>query len=469
MYAACLDHDSQRVASGRSQPPVPPRCRRTAGSVALVLLGAICLLLGCWRAVGGARQGRHESGAVFTTPIAAIEVEHAAGRAAMKGTEVASAVNRFGLSLLSSLHKSGDAGGVFISPLSISSALGMVALGATPNGTANAELLGAWGLHAGKADGFFQGLHSRTTDLMAAKKGVQVLNANSIWCSASIKTEFTAAAQDVFDAEARPLPSSPTPINKWCSKATKGMIPSIISNIDPLTVAALVNAVYFKGMWAKQFDKTLSYRGTFKSSSNGQLPCAMMTRTDKHMRYAEDAASQVVELPYGAGGHDAGISAVVVLPKEGTALPSLVKRFGAPEGTESLADVLEQLQESHVALHLPRFKLEFGVHDLKAELRSTFGMSQTFDGTGEFLAMSDDPGVHLSSVFHKALVEVNEDGTKAAAATAGGASIASIENFDKPKEMIVDRPFLFLIREASTGMLLFAGVVENPDLDTSGV
>jgi serpin B len=416
-----------------------------------------------------ALQGRHQSDAAFASAIAASEVKRAAGSAAMTGAEVASAVNRFGLSLLSSLHKSSDAGGVFISPLSISSALGMVALGATPNGTANVELLGAWGLNVSKAEGFFQGLHSRTTDLMTVKKGVQVLNANSIWCSASIKTDFVAAAEDAFDAEIRPLPSSPTPVNEWCSNATQGMIPSIISNIDPLTVAVLVNAVYFKGMWATQFDKALSSRGTFTSSSNEQLPCAMMKRTDKHMRYAEDAEYQVVELPYGSGGEDAGISAVVVLPKEGTALPSIVERIGTPGGMESLVEVLEHLQESHVALQLPRFKLEFGVHDLKTELRSTFGMSHAFDGTGEFLAMSNDPELYLSSVFHKALVEVTEDGTKAAAATAGVMMTRSMPRFDPPQQMIVDHPFLFLIREVSTGMLLFAGIVENPDLDTSGV
>merc|ERR1712060_584733 len=113
---------------------------------------------------------------------------------------------------------------------------------------------------------------------------------------------------------------------------------------------------------------------------------------------------------------------------------------------------------------------EFGVHDLKAELQSSFGISKAFDGKGEFLGMSNDTDVHLSSVLHKAVVEVNEDGTKAAAATAGVMMTrAAIINFEPPKQMIVDRPFLFLIREVSTGMLLFVGTVENPDLDTSGV
>ncbi|CAK0883282.1 unnamed protein product [Prorocentrum cordatum] len=383
----------------------------------------------------------------------------------MAGTEVASGVNRLGLMLLSSLHKTSDAGGIFISPLSISSALGMVALGATPNGTAKHEILAAWGLSASKADGFLQGLHSRTTDLMIVKKGVQVLNANSIWCSASIKTDFIAAAQDAFDAEARTLPSSPAPINEWCGKATHGMIPSIISSIDPLTVAVLVNAVYFKGMWAKQFDSALTSPGTFRSASKGPLPCAMMKRTDKHMRYAEGADFQVVELPYGSGGQDDGMSAVVVLPREGTALPDIVERLGNPGGVESLAEMLEQLQRSHVSLQLPRFKLEFGVHDLKPELRSTFGMSRVFDGTGEFQGMSDDPELYLSSVFHKAVVEVTEEGTKASAATAGVMMTRAAVVFDPPQPMVVDRPFLFLIREVSTGMLLFAGTVENPDLE----
>merc|ERR1712228_307306 len=169
-------------------------------------------------------------------------------------------------------------------------------------------------------------------------------------------------------------------------------------------------------------------------------------------------------------GSEGDIAVVVVLPGEsGNSISDLLKQMHVEDGESELLQTLNGLQETHVALQLPRFKMEFGVHDLKSELKSTFGMARVFNGTGEFLAMSSDTDVHLSSVLHKAVVEVNEKGTKAAAVTAGIMVTRSAIIFEeRPIEMLVDRPFIFLIREASTGMLLFAGGVRDLELDGSG-
>merc|ERR1711920_892887 len=101
-----------------------------------------------------------------------------------------------------------------------------------------------------------------------------------------------------FDAEAKHLPSSPAPINAWCNNATNRMIPSIIDNIDPLTVAVLVDAVYFKGSWTEKFDVKRTVRGEFHAISHTKKPCAMMQRTGK-MQYAEADGVQIVQLTYG--------------------------------------------------------------------------------------------------------------------------------------------------------------------------
>lgn len=247
------------------------------------------------------------------------------------------------------------------------------------------------------------------------------------------------------------------------------MIPAITDQIDPMIVVVLMNAVYFKGVWAIKFDEAHSARGTFTLSKRGPQPCAMMTHTDKKMLYSEADGMQVVELPYGTT--DGRFVATVMLPPdiEG-ALADFVSQFSSSDGAALLVKKISSLQPKHVKLQLPRFKIEFGAHDLKPELQSTFGMIDTVNGRGQFLAMSSDRDVHLSSVLHKVVVEVNEEGSKAAAVTGSiMISRAAISALAPPKEVIVNRLFLFLIRDSVTEMHLFAGIVQDPELDTTGV
>lgn len=383
----------------------------------------------------------------------------------LPGVAVAESVNHFGLSLLAALERTTDGSPVFVSPLSLANALGMVALGATSGGKAQSEFLGSWQLSNETAlPRFFDGLHHQTSQLTALGSDVELLDVNSVWCKSSLEDRYISAVQRTFDAEAKRLPSGPKPINDWCKAATHGMIPSIVDSIDPLTVAILVNAVYFKGNWAVKFDRGHSVRGTFTSPRLGARPCAMMKRTDRRMRYAEVDGVEIVELPYGASR--GRIAATVLLPPDGGALADLVSGLGA----RSLAGKLRRLAPTPVELQLPRFRVEFGAHDLKPELQSAFRMFHAFDGSGEFLGMSADRAVHLSSVLHKVVVEVNEEGSEAAAVTAGiMMTRAAVVMPPPPKKVIVNRPFLFLIRDTSTGMLLFAGAVTDPALDVSGV
>lgn len=387
----------------------------------------------------------------------------------MIAENVASAVNHFGLSLLSSLSVAGAVSNAFISPLSISSALGMMLLGATPEGNAASELLGVWSLDTNLSNSFLNGL-SQTTGILADTSGGQeLLNANSVWCKGSIREEYIKSVQDAFQADAKPLPESPDPINKWCSDATNGMVPSIVDSIDPSVAAILVNAVYFKGMWAKKFSEEVTALANFTSTSNEIFPCAMMKRTDERMLYAEHDGVQVIELPYGDQEEHSRISAVVMLPRKGTPVSRLVGELGAAGGIATFTDILQKLRPTHVALELPRFKLEFGVRDLTEDLRSSFHIRQAFDGQGQFLAMSEDRGVHLSAVLHKAVVEVNEAGTKAAAATAAKVTLTAVIVPEAPTSMVVDHPFLFLIQDRASRMILFAGVADKPEFDTTGL
>merc|ERR1740121_477136 len=148
-------------------------------------------------------------------------------------------------------------------------------------------------------------MQEQISELSDSSDKVELQSVNSIWSKASIKNSYVADARDKFRAAAKALPEDPGPINKWCSEATHGMVPTILDAIPPLTVAVLVNAVYFKGMWADKFEHT--FPGQFKAPQKSR-PCAMMRREDKKMLYAESRGLQVVELPYGSA--DGLLSAV---------------------------------------------------------------------------------------------------------------------------------------------------------------
>jgi len=449
MHPSASDHETPYMDARQmpfGQIGWPSRNRLLAPLAAVLLLGGASLAGLALVSGSGARPG-------VVTDLSSTK-------------DAAPIVNTFGLSLLEAVYSgSGAQDGVLLSPLSLMSALGMVALGTTNQGKAQDELLQALALNAHNASLFFSGLQQSTASVgEGSDSGIQLRSANSMWCRSTIKDTYIHAVHESLGATAKPLPSVPAPINDWCSKATDGMIPSILDSIDPVTVAILVNAVYFRGVWSTPFEKHLSQRSFFTPASGTKRPCTMMKRTAK-MLYTEFEGVQVVELPYGKGK---GVVATVLLPPRGdpSGLAELVTKFGKAGGALTLESRLSQLRQTRVALQLPRFRMEFGVHDMKQELMSSFGVREVFDGNGAFLAMSDDRDVHVSSLLHKAAVEVTEEGTTAAAVTAGVMMTRSAVIFkDPPVEVIVDRPFLFLIRNKDDGLLLFAGAVSNPSFD----
>jgi len=472
------DHESSLPLTNSHHMPTGNIGSSSRGRL-LALLAAVFLLGGAslalvsgfrgWPAVtpdliskkGAVPIGAEELSVVFSAPEGLFK-----GRSMPANIiNVPTVVNNFGLALLKAVYLGNTEDGVFLSPLSLVSALGMVALGATNQGKAQHELLHALALNTSSIYPFLNGLQRSTTKVSEISDGgTQLLNANSVWCKGTIKETYIHAVQRTLKATARPLPSVPTPINNWCRNATDGMIPSILDSIDPLAVAILVNAVYFKGVWSEQFEKHLSERSFFTPASGSQRPCTMMKRTAK-MLYTEFEGVQIVELPYGKGSR---VAATVLLPPRGESagLTRLVTKFGKAGGAHMLESYLSQVRQTRVALQLPRFRMEFGVHDMKEELTSSFGVREAFAGDGAFLAMSNDRDLHVSSVLHKAVVEVNEEGTRAAAVTAGTMMTYSMPiALEPPIDVIVDRPFLFLIRNKDDGLLLFAGAVENPSFD----
>ncbi len=341
---------------------------------------------------------------------------------------------------------------VFLSPLSISMALGMTMNGArtdTWDGMRTALHLASMSDY--EINSAWKGLR---TLLLSADPAVQMTVANAIWSRAGFAVEqaFVDTNRFYFDAEVQSLdfddPAAADVINAWVSGKTAGRIPSIVdAPISPLTMMYLINAVYFKGNWKTQFDPEHTQDAAFHAASGGTSNVRMMQR-DGTMRYLSNGEMEMVDLPYGWDR----FSMAVLLPREGTDLAALRTSL-AESGTWPA--LLGALSDRDLLLQLPRFSMEYEVQ-LKSVL-SAMGMAQAFDpNTADFTRINPAGDLFISSVKHKTFVEVNEEGTEAAAVTSVEIGTTSV-----PPTMRVDRPFLFVIHERNTGAVLFVGQVND--------
>ncbi len=365
---------------------------------------------------------------------------------------VADAGNRFAFSLLARLAAAQRSENVFVSPVSASMALGMLLNGAS--GETAAEMRSALALGDAPMGEVNQGYHDLMALLRSLDASVELRVANGVWVDPSVPLQpaFVQAAKQWFEADARVMdfgnPATITAINDWVSQQTNGRIRTIMDDATGEEVMALANAIYFKGRWRTTFDAAETIDAPFRGADGVARPVKLMKAPKDGFRYAETDEAQVAELPYGANAW----SMVVVLPREGAA-----SDFAAsltPAAWEALLGGLRA--GGAVELRLPRFRLEYK-RTLNDDLKA-LGMRQAFVADGaDFSAMSPlGRQLYLTFVTQKTFVEVNEEGTEAAAATGVGVSITSL-----PPSMTVDRPFVVAIRERLTGTILFVGVINK--------
>eukprot|EP00854_Cymbomonas_tetramitiformis_P029771 gene29771-37128_t len=233
----------------------------------------------------------------------------------MGSIEITNSINSFALELLDKLVSS-DEGNVVISPISVANAMAMAAAGATQGSTNAQELENVLRLPITSEKGANQ-LGKALVQMMSTDPKVQIVLANSQWTNGTILESFKEGIRRDYDAEVFQLPSTPDPINSWVKEKTDSLIEKIIDQIDPLVVAILVNAIYFKGEWQSQFDADETQIDSFYITPKQDIGVQMMHRTDKKMYYTrcdfgpEVGDVQVAELPYGTGEH---FSAVILLP-----------------------------------------------------------------------------------------------------------------------------------------------------------
>jgi serpin B len=351
------------------------------------------------------------------------------------------------------VHEQPDAN-IFISPFSVSTVLQMLGNGAA--GSTKQELervlhtdgLTAEALNAA-CESLNQSLNSQTN--------VTLELANAIWYKKGIplKPGFVSVNKEFFQAELGGVdfdrPQSALTINDWAEKNTHGKIQQVVQwPFDPATRVILANAIYFKGKWETPFDQKETKPHAFHLVGGGEKPVSTMWR-HSHFDYQQGDGFQAVRLPY-AGGR---LQMSLFLPDANSSLTNLLARFNT--GLER-NKMLEGFFDRDGTFALPRFKLEYNVR-LNDSLQA-LGMKRAFH-EADFSVMSDEP-LEVSEVKQKSYVEVNEEGTEAAAVTVGIVRATAILRPQKPFEMIVDRPFFFVIEDSQTQSILFMGVVYDP-------
>jgi serpin B len=351
-------------------------------------------------------------------------------------------------------------GNVVFSPYSVSEIVALLSTGAA--GQTRDELLRA--LHWDRPPDQLPAAFASQDRILghAAQGDVTLLVANGLWYQRNEPPvdSFLQIAKDDFGSEIRGADfvagssAAELEINNWVEQKTLGKITGLLpkGKLDKSTRMALVNAVYFKGKWEHPFDARGTLPRPFFILPGTSVSVTQMA-VRGNFRAASDSACDFIELPYQGGE----LSMVILLPKERDGLPALEGSLDSVNLTVRLA-ALDFTSERHVHVTLPRFKMTYAV-ELTEALRNS-GIAAAFDSSeADFSAINGRRNLFVSTVLHKAFIDVNEVGTEAAAATFGGMVALAIPVSD---EFRVDHPFLFLIRDNLTGSLLFLGRVEDP-------
>ena len=368
--------------------------------------------------------------------------------------ETADEANKFSLKMFAQMHKEEKNNENFcFSPLSASWALSMAANGA--DGTTREQMYETLGFScndAEKINAFQQKIIKRLAILDPEKVTVSV--ANSMWVNENfkIKKEFEKSNTAYYDAAVKNIKfddAAAKAINDWCSQKTEGKITEIVKEINPLTELFLINALYFNGRWTDTFNKKRTKEEEFTKENGEKIKVQMMHLKD-NLYYYEDENVQMVAKPFGQKKLDM----LFILPREGVTMDKSVQLL-----SENLDAWYSDTEMEEVNLGLPRYKAEYST-SLKKCLQS-LGMSDAFTpGKANFSALSKEP-IFIGDVLQKTFVKVDEEGAEAAAVTSV-TLMAMAAGPPKPKNMVINRPFIYIIRERETGNILFIGRNGHP-------
>eukprot|EP00761_Pharyngomonas_kirbyi_P006042 gb/GECH01006048.1/.p1 GENE.gb/GECH01006048.1/~~gb/GECH01006048.1/.p1 ORF type:complete len:400 (+),score=112.13 gb/GECH01006048.1/:1-1200(+) len=379
-------------------------------------------------------------------------------------TNLVNSINDFGFTLFKELvtqesDSASQGDNVFISPFSISQALEMVFAAATEGSSTQAELNHILKhdqyLSPSEQQNLFHTIKKLNHQLIESSSATELLIANFLWSNSSLNQQFFQEMTQQFQGELKPLQSEQE-INKWCSEKTRGLISQVLDEIPPDTIAVLVNAIYFKGDWTEPFDPRDTYKTNFTTEIGHRQPINMMSCQRDSIPFYEDQLVQVAELSY---GKDQQFSAIFVLPKdENTSLSNFVDNHFTMDNWNHWN---RNFEDKKGTLEIPKTKITYGTKNLIPALKR-MGLSSPFVSSGQLLRAFRDSAAVVEKVLHKAVLDIYEEGTEAAAVTVVMLAESATEDFEVPFHMRCDRPFLFGIKEKNTGQTLFMGKVSNP-------
>ena len=363
--------------------------------------------------------------------------------------------NEFAFDLLKKTIASSGETNVFISPLSVSIALGMAWNGA--NGQTKTEMetaLKMSGMSVADINDYYKIMQSTLPGIDPTTK----LNiANSLWYKAgfAVKPDFLKVNTDYFGAYVKELDFSKAwavdTINNWCAKKTNNLITKPLDQISSDAVMYLVNAIYFKGIWRKHFETKNTKESDFTNEPGNVVKVNMMYQKDT-FAYAADIYAQYLDMPYG----NKAFSMTVILPVNGKTTADVLN-YLTPD---ILNTRLETMSTKEVEVYMPRFKTQnkFLLNDPLKNM----GMNLAFSDMADFTNIADTR-LQISRVIHDTYVEVTEEGTEAAAVTIVEIKTTAVEIPPPTPIFKVNKPFLFVIREKSTGVILFIGKMGTVD------
>lgn len=377
-----------------------------------------------------------------------------------KTARLIEAENQFGFELFQHVFTTENKyENIMVSPLSVSIALAMTYNGAnSETKTAMEKTLKVHGLTPEEINNSYLDL---VNSLKSLDQKVLLEIANAIFYRNDfiVENDFISTNQYYYDALVSPLDfgaqqQSLETINGWVNEKTHGKIESIIDQIEPNHVMFLLNAIYFKGIWQTEFDEKDTQKLPFYTENNETVEAETMHLTDT-VQYLSNDMFSALQLPYGRGNYNM----LVFLPNTGKTLQEMVGQLN----TDNWENWMESFQKGRkVDIKLPRFKYEYEI--VLNDVLTTMGMGVAFTGAADFTGINRQGNLQIDYVKHKSFIEVNEEGTEAAAVTVVAIELTSVGG-QQNIQFVVDRPFLYAITEKSTGAVLFMGTVKNPVLN----
>ncbi|GGP09973.1 serpin family protein [Oceanobacillus neutriphilus] len=367
---------------------------------------------------------------------------------------VQSGLNQLGFEALSGLDKDED-GNLFISPVSIWTALNMAYHGA--GGETKEEMAEVLGIENIDSDALLAANHNLLVNQTEDNEELELYLANAIWFREDMEIE--SAYQEMMEtsylAQIEPLTTEDA-INDWVAEQTNDRIDKMIDEISPNLILFLLNAVYFQGDWTYPFDESLTEDQKFHLADGSTIETPTMVLYEEELNYAENDDVQVVSLPY---EEEETIQMQIFLPNEDTSFADFQEDFSL----EKWQEWTEDMEKQTGTVFLPSFTLEY-----ESELNDLFidlGMEQAFApdqaNFSNMFTSIEDKGAYIDEIYHKTFIYVNEEGTEAA-----GATSVSIEEtaaiIQDTFQMEIDRPFLFTITNTEENIILFMGSIEQP-------